>query len=83
MDVARILLHNTKAMVGRPGDLRGLRGPGWQQEHWCFTIPRGIGRHRGWLPWVTVSHLRGINDLVDYDPELYRQLANPAAANQR
>ncbi|OAM90780.1 hypothetical protein AW736_06225 [Termitidicoccus mucosus] len=75
MEVARILLHNTKAMVGRPGDLRGTRGPGWQQEHWCFTLPRGLGRHREWLPWVTVSHLRGINDLMDYDPELYKQLA--------
>ncbi|MDR0901829.1 MAG: hypothetical protein LBM92_03565 [Opitutaceae bacterium] len=75
LEVARILLHNTKAMVGRPGDLRGTRGPGWQQEHWCFTIPRGIGRHREWLPWVTVSHLRGINDLMDYDPALYRELA--------
>jgi hypothetical protein len=62
-------------MVGRPGDLRGTRGPGWQQEHWCFTLPRGLGRHREWLPWVTVSHLRGINDLMDYDPELYKQLA--------
>jgi hypothetical protein len=77
MEVARILLHNTKAMVARPGDLRGLRGPGWQQEHWCFAIPRGLDRHQEWLPWVTVSQLRGINDLIDYDPELYRQLANP------
>ncbi|WP_152032817.1 hypothetical protein [Ereboglobus luteus] len=75
MDVARILLHNTKAMVGTPEDHRGTLGPGWQQEHYCFTLTRGIGRHREWLPWVTVSHLRGINDLIDYDPELYRQLA--------
>lgn len=75
MDVARILLHNTKAMAGRPGDLRGMRGPGWQQEHWCFSIPRGLSRHREWLPWVIVSHLRGANDLIDYDPELYKQLA--------
>ncbi len=75
MDVARILLHNTKAMVGMPGDLRGTRGPGWQQEHYCFTLPRGLGRHREWLPWVTVSHLRGINDLEDYDRELFKQLA--------
>jgi hypothetical protein len=75
MDVARILLHNTKAMVGRPGDNRGTRGPGWQQEHCWLDLPRGKGRHRAWLPWVTVSHLRGINDLVDYDAELYKQLA--------
>lgn len=74
MEVARILLHNTKTMVGRPGDNRGTRGPGWQQEHCWLDLPRGKGRHRAWLPWVTVSHLRGINDLVDYDEELYKQL---------
>lgn len=75
LDVARILLHNTKAMVGTPEDHRGTRGPGWQQEHYCFTLPRGIGRHREWLPWVTVSHLRGINDLIDYDASVYEELA--------
>lgn len=75
LDVARILLHNTKAMVGIPDDHRGTRGPGWQQEHYCFTLPRGLGRHREWLPWVTVSHLRGINDLIDYDRALYEDLA--------
>ncbi|WP_420113129.1 hypothetical protein [Pseudactinotalea sp.] len=75
LDVARILLHNTKAMVGTPGDHRGTRGPGWQQEHYCFTLPRGLGRHREWLPWVTVAHLRGINDLIDLDPALYAELA--------
>ncbi|MDF9826167.1 hypothetical protein M2447_000243 [Ereboglobus sp. PH5-10] len=75
MDVARILLHNTKAMVGNPDDLRGTRGPGWQQEHCWLDLPRGKGRHRVWLPWVTVSHLRGINDLIDYDAELYKKLA--------
>ena len=78
MDVARILLHNTKATTGRPGDNRLTRGPGWQQEHCWLSLPRGKGRHRAWLPWVTVSHLRGINDLIDYDPELYKQLAAPA-----
>lgn len=75
LDVARILLHNTKAMVGTPEDDRGTRGPGWQQEHYCFTLPRGLGRHREWLPWVTVSHLRGINDLIDHDAALYKDLA--------
>lgn len=75
LDVARILLHNTKAMVGTPEDPRGTRGPGWQQEHYCFTLARGLGRHREWLPWVTVSHLRGINDLIDLDRSLYEDLA--------
>ncbi|OAM87954.1 family 43 glycosylhydrolase [Termitidicoccus mucosus] len=79
MDVAKILLHNTKAMVGRPGDHRGTRGPGWQQEHCWLDLPRGKGRHRAWLPWLPVSHLRGINDLIDYDPALYKQLATATA----
>jgi hypothetical protein len=83
MEVARILLHNTKAMVGLPGDLRGTRGPGWQQEHYCFTLPRGLGRHREWLPWVTVSQLRGINDLIDYDPQLYKELAGENTAKTK
>jgi hypothetical protein len=77
MEVARILLHNTKAMVARPGALRNLRAPGWQMEHWWINLPRGFGRHDEWLPWVAVSQLRGINDLIDYDPELYNHLAAP------
>lgn len=75
LDVARILLHNTKAMVGIPGRTHGLRGAGWQQEHYCFTLPRGVGRHQYWLPWVSVSQLRGINDLIAMDRKLYDALA--------
>jgi hypothetical protein len=82
LEVARILLHNTKALAGRPGDLRGTRGPGWQQENCWLSLPRGRGRHRAWLPWVTVSQLRGINDLLDLDPALYRQLAGAAAGEK-
>jgi hypothetical protein len=76
--VARILLHNTKAMIALPGRPLGLRGPGWQQEHYCLTLPRGVGRHQEWLPWVAVSQLRGINDLIAVDPRLYEQLAASA-----
>ena len=75
LEVAAILLHNTKAMIELPDRPLGLRGPGWQQEHFCFSLPRGIGRHQFWLPWVAVSQLRGIKDLRTQDPELYRQLA--------
>ena len=77
VEVARILLHNTKAMIALPSRTLGLRGPGWQQEHYCLTLPRGIGRHQYWLPWVSVSQLRGINDLIAMDPELYARLAAP------
>ncbi|MDR2674877.1 MAG: family 43 glycosylhydrolase [Opitutaceae bacterium] len=76
LETAAILLHNTKAMDGYPG---GNRGPGWRQEHCRMNRPRG--RHRAWLPWVTASQLRGINDLADSHPELYRQLCT-ATGNQ-
>ncbi len=84
LEVAAILLHNTKAMIELPDRPLGLRGPGWQQEHFCFSLPRGVGRHQFWLPWVSVSQLRGMKDLRTQDPELYRQLAalaRPTPAN--
>jgi hypothetical protein len=61
-EVADILLHNTKAMLSLPSRTLGLARPGWQQEHWSLAPPRGIGLHRLWLPWVTVSHLQGMID---------------------
>lgn len=75
LDVARILLHNTKAMVQLPDRDYGLHGPGWQQEHYSLAPPRGKGRHRHWLPWVTTSQLNGIFGLMDFDKELYNELA--------
>jgi hypothetical protein len=89
LEVATILLHNTKAGIQLPDRDLGLRGPGWQQEHYCFSLPRGIGRHQFWLPWVAVSQLRGMKDLITQDPELYHQLAalnaqkRPTSADQR
>ena len=71
-------------MIELPDRPLGLRGPGWQQEHFCFSLPRGVGRHQFWLPWVSVSQLRGMKDLRTQDPELYRQLAalaRPTPAN--
>jgi hypothetical protein len=34
LDVARILLFDTKSMMALPGRIYDLLGPGWQQEHW-------------------------------------------------
>jgi len=76
LDIARILLHNTKNMVALPGRTYDLVGPGWQQEHWSMAIRRGFGGHRGALPWVTVNHLTGIMALEDFDPALFQQLAS-------
>ena len=75
LDVARILLHDTKAMLALPGRTYDLLGPGWQQEHWGMGPHRGYGGHRSWLPWVSVNHLHGITGLEEFDPELFRQLA--------
>ena len=76
LDVARVLLHGTKAMLALPGRSYDLRGPGWQQEHWRMGPgARGIGAHRTWLPWISVNHLHGITGLEDFDKALYRQLA--------
>lgn len=78
LDVARLLLHDTKSMVALPGRLYDLKGIGWQQEHWGLgpgMSGRGVGGHRFWLPWVTANHLYGITGLEEFDPELYQQLS--------
>jgi hypothetical protein len=78
--IATLLLHDTKNMTAVPGRTYDLKGPGWQQEHWSLAPIRGFGLHRGWLPWVATSQLKGIFGLRDFDPELYRQLSTPNGA---
>jgi len=80
LDVARILLHNTKAMLALPGRAYDLRAPGWQQEHWSLAPRRGFGLHRLWLPWVSTSHLNGIFGLMEFDKELFDKLAEPTSS---
>jgi hypothetical protein len=75
LDVARILLHNTKAMLAIPGRTYDLKGPGWQQENWSMGLRRGYGSHRSWLPWVSVNHLHSISGIEEIDKDLYKQLA--------
>ncbi len=75
LDVARVLLHGTKAMLALPGREYDLKGPGWQQEHWHMGSVRGVGAHRTWLPWISVNHIHGIMGLEEFDPALYQQLA--------
>jgi hypothetical protein len=77
LKIATLLLHDTKNMTAVPGRTYDLKGPGWQQEHWSLAPIRGFGLHRGWLPWVATSQLKGIFGLRDFDPELYRQLSGP------
>jgi hypothetical protein len=76
LDVARILLHNTKAMLALPGRTYDLLGPGWHQEHFKLgPNTRGLGGHRNWLVWVSANHLNGIIGLEGLDKNLYRQLS--------
>jgi hypothetical protein len=74
LDVARVLLHDTKSMLALPGRTYDLAGPGWQQEHWNIGNSRGFGGHRGWLPWVSTNHLYSITGLEDFDRELFEEL---------
>jgi hypothetical protein len=74
-DIARLMLHNSLNMTGLPQRTYDLRGPGWQQEHWSLAPWRGHGFHRGWLPWVSCSHLNGMIGLQEFDAALFAELA--------
>jgi hypothetical protein len=82
LQVARLLLHNTKVLLALPGRTYDLIGPGWQQEHWSIAPPRGRGIHRYWLPWVACSHLEGIIGLEEFDPALFAEMAHGSAADR-
>lgn len=78
LDVARILLHNTKAKIATPADTFDFVGPGWEQEGWNADPGK-------WLPWLAANHLNGIMTLQEFDPRLYRRLAQkpPAAESSQ
>ena len=83
LDVARVLLHDTKAMLALPGRQYDMKGPGWQQENWRMGPGgngRGVGSHRFWLPWVSANHLYGITGLEEYDPALFKRLSERPTA---
>jgi hypothetical protein len=78
LDVARILLHDTKSMVAIPGRLYDMKGSGWQQENFRMGpgySGRGVGGHRFWLPWISANHLHGITGLEEFDKVLYKRLS--------
>lgn len=82
LDVARLLLHDTKQMVALPGRQYDMRGIGWQQEGWRMGpggSGRGVGGHRFWLPWVSANHLYGMTGLEEYDPALFKLLSAKSA----
>jgi hypothetical protein len=84
LEVARILLHDTKSMVALPGRQYDMKGIGWQQEGWRFGPGgpgRGVGGHRFWLPWISANHLYGITGLEEYDPALFKKLSTKPEAS--
>ncbi len=86
LDVARVLLHDTKQMVALPGRQYDYKGIGWQQEGWGMgpgRNGRGVGGHRFWLPWISANHLYGITGLEEYDPALFKELSTRPAASAR
>jgi hypothetical protein len=77
LDVARVLLHDTKSMLALPGRQYDMKGIGWQQEHWSLgpgRNGRGVGGHRFWLPWISANHLYGITGLEELNSSLYQRL---------
>jgi hypothetical protein len=83
LDVARVLLHDTKTMVALPGRQYDVKGIGWQQEGWRMGpgSSRGVGGHRFWLPWVSANHLYGITGMEEYDPALFKMLSTRPVAS--
>ena len=82
LDVARILLHNTKSMVALPGRQYDMKGIGWQQEGWRMgpgLSGRGVGGHRFWLPWISANHLYGIYGMEEFDPALFKKISQPTS----
>jgi hypothetical protein len=76
LDVARLLLHDTKSMVALPGRQYDMKGIGRQQEGWRMGAGgpgRGMSGHRFWLPWVSANHLYSITGLEEFDPALYHR----------
>jgi len=77
LEVAKVLLHDTKSMVALPGRQYDMKGIGWQQEGWRMGpggLGRGVGGHRFWLPWISANHLHSITGLDELDPLLRQKL---------
>ena len=86
LDVARVLLHDTKSMVALPGRQYDMKGIGWQQEGWHMGPGgpgRGIGGHRFWLPWISANHLHSITGLEEFDPVIFKMLSIKSSRSRK
>lgn len=75
LNIAKLILHNTSALIALKDRMFDLNILGYQQEHWSLAPNRGNGQHRGWLPWVSCSHLNGIYGLQLFNKKLFEQLS--------
>lgn len=76
LDVARLLMHNTKSMMALPGRTFDLSGPGMQQEFWFLAPPRRQSWIREYTPWVTANQLHGIFLTEELDVDLYAKIVS-------
>jgi hypothetical protein len=86
LEVARILLHNTKSMVALPGRQYDMKGVGWQQEGWRMgpgRNGRGVGGHRFWLPWISANHLHSITGMEEFDPLIFKMLSIKSSRSRK
>ncbi|HYQ59275.1 MAG TPA: hypothetical protein VEP89_18155 [Draconibacterium sp.] len=74
LEYARLLLHNTKAMVALPGRLYGMYAPGYQTENFRMGTQRGFGTPQKWMTWITTNHLYSIVGLEQFDKALFEEL---------
>ena len=78
LDVAKVLLHDTKSIVALSERQYDVKGIGWQQAGWGIEPGRngrGIGGQRFWLLWISANHLCGITGLAEFDATQYQQLS--------
>jgi hypothetical protein len=89
LEVARLLLHNTKVMLTLPGRTFGLADtPGFQIEHWSLAPPRGGGgggplEFEWTIPWIATNHLDGIFGLEELDLKLFTELSQAHGLRDR
>jgi hypothetical protein len=63
LDVAKLLLYNTKQIIDWDGSI-GYAHPGLQTEAMTVSLPRGHSV-KLWLPWLTVAALDPLVELKD------------------
>ena len=74
LDVARVLLHDTKSMVALPGRQYDVKGIGWQQEGWRMG-PGGPGA----ASEATASGCRGSPRTTFTESRAWKSMIRPCS----